>query len=568
MTRIPVHIAAIADAALTVAIGLALPLLFTIASWLISGGFQTTLFDVPFTIAAAVWALGLGGGVGFSISPETYPSLGIAEPFVFVVSIAPLAITALIAWMAWRAGDRLSDDDAPWAGIAASIAAFALAAWLSLTFATSTPFRIDVSGAVTVGTITWAVMLLIGVRVWEYLPWHNWLADRFDEVAELAIRAVRIAVALVVGTLGLATAFLLLALVTSMGRVIGLMESLQLGISGVIGIGLLQLLYLPTLIVWASAWMLGPGIELGEGSLANLGGTEAGPLPVVPLLGMLPEGSSPYLWAVIALPVVLAAVVSLIARSRIEGIDERVWWERLLPPVGGALIAAVTLAVFAHLSRGAIGPGRLTEFGPQPWWMLLVAFALFFVGGAIGAFLPLESVAVSSTESAESAGGPDSGDGAGTGRAATSNGADRTARSGRSPGSRRSTGVPGSDDAEGEAGSEPFTDGPDPRTQPHLIPFQRILGRVLGDRRDEHDDDDTDETDSDEDQYENGDAADGHDLDSVPLTDDEDTDTRWPRAKPASPYARARPRLELRDAVHRPDEPDIYADIDLNDDQR
>lgn len=483
MTRISSLIAAIADAALTVAIGLGLPLAITIASWLITGGFQTTEFEVPFTIAAAIWALGLGGGVGFSIGPETYPGLGIAEPFTFVVSVAPIAFTALIVWLGWRGGHRLSEEDAPWTGIAGSTAAFAVGSWLSLTFATADPMRVDVQGAVTVGTLTWFAALMVGSRFWEYLPWGNWVGDRLDDLAAIAARAVRIAAGLVVGIFALATALLLIALVTSMGRVIGLLELLQLDIASVIGIGLLQLAYLPTLIVWSAGWLLGPGIQLGSGSSATLGGTDAGPLPVVPLLGMLPENTSAYLWALLALPVVLAAVIALISRTRNAGIDNRLWWERLLPITFGAFIASVALAVLAQLSRGSLGPGRLTEFGPQPWWILLAAFGLFLCGGAIGAFLPLEPL----------------------------------------------------NEAEMSAGSESSVDEPDPKTQAHLVPFHNLLGRVLGDR----------------------------DHDEETAADQEPSGTAEPRS--SSPYARPPKRTELRDAVQRPDEPDIYADIDLDD---
>lgn len=502
MTRISALIAALADAALTVAIGLAVPLLVSVSSWLITGGFQTTAFEVPFTIAAAIWALGLGGGVGFSISPEAYPALGLSEPFTFVVSIAPLAFTAFVAWMGWRAGRRLRDEDAPWAGVLGSAVAFAVTAWLSLAFATADPMRIDVQGAVTVGTLTWGVMLLIGLRAWEYLPWERWLGESAEAIADIAARAVRIAAGLVTGVFGLASACLLIALLTGMGRVIGLMETLHLDTAGVIGVGLLQLAYLPTLIVWTAAWLLGPGIQLGEGSLATLGGTDAGPLPTVPLLGLLPEGSSTYLWALVALPVALAAVLALLTRARGEanrGVDERVWWQRLLPAAVGALLAAIALAVFAQLSRGSIGPGRLAEFGPQPWSVLLAAFGLFALGGAIGTFLPLESLDAGRREAAA--------------RDERDHRDDRDARDDQDPRPVRDT-----------PAARPSAAGRKEAAQPQRAAAAKPVAE--GDR--------------------------------------EDSATSWPD----SPYARPAKRTELRDAVQRPDEPDIYADLDLDEDQR
>ncbi|MGO1545063.1 MAG: cell division protein PerM [Gulosibacter sp.] len=567
MTRISSLIAAIADAALTVAIGLGVPLLATVASWLITGGFQTTHFELPFTTAAAIWALGLGGGVAFTIDPATYPGLGIAEPFSFVVSVAPLAVTAFIAWMGWRAGNRLADDDAPWSGMLGSTAAFAIVAWLSTAFATFEGVRIDVTGAVLVGTLTWLVMLAIGTRIWEYLPWQHWLGDRLDTITDTAIRAVRIATGLVAGVFALASLLLIVALVTSMGRVIGLMESLQLDIPGVIAVGAMQLAYLPTLLIWAASWVLGPGIQLGTGSAAGLGGVDAGPLPVLPLLGLIPESASPLWWGMIALPVLLAAVIALIARARNEDIDSQSWWERLLPPGLGALLAAVTLAVLAQLSRGSLGPGRLTEFGPQPGWVLLAALALFLVGGAVGAFLPLESVSGLEPATAEVDADEPHARKKQPGSESRFKRAQRAAAAG-SGGTQRA--------AEPEA--QDFDDAdPDPKTAPHLIHFHNVIGRILGESR--HDDEDDAEPDSQRDSKTAPNAAprsapnatvrDSEDAHPEEARPDPETPAKENAAerRPPSPYQRPVKRTELRDAVQRPDEPDIYADIDLDADR-
>ena len=154
----------------------------------------------------------------------------------------------------------------------------------------------------------------------------------------------------------------------------------------------MHLAYLPTLIVWAISWVLGPGVALGEGSLALAGGTEAGPLPTVPLFGLIPDNLSPFMWAIVALPVLVAALVTLFARMRSRRDDQPL--QRLITPMAGAFLAALTLALLAHLSRGALGPGRLIDFGPHPGWMLLAALGVFAVGGAIGAFLPLNTFVI------------------------------------------------------------------------------------------------------------------------------------------------------------------------------
>ncbi|NLT26407.1 MAG: hypothetical protein GXX90_07135 [Microbacteriaceae bacterium] len=408
MTRPAALLAIVADAVLCVVLGIGLPLLVATIGWLATAGWQTGPWSAGVDAASALWALGLGGGVGLTIEPEALPQLQLAQPFAFVVSIAPLGLTALVVAMGWRAGARVADDPLPWAGLGAGVLAFGAAAWASLQFAAAPGLRIDAPGALIAGVLTWAAALAIGARIHEHVPWPRLLGRRVDTVLEHVDRAVRLGIALVVGALGLGALLVLVTVLAGPGRVVGLMEALQLDVWGVIAVALVQLLYAPTLVVWATAWVLGPGVALGVGSLAHPGGTDAGPLPIVPLLGLVPESLPPLWWGVLALPVALAALLALALRGRDPDADAGEWWERLIAPLGGAAIAALVLGLLAHLSRGALGPGRLVDFGPHPGWVMLAALGLLGAGAVAGAWLPLEAVpllAASSRERDEDADG-------------------------------------------------------------------------------------------------------------------------------------------------------------------
>ncbi|WP_282827998.1 cell division protein PerM [Gulosibacter sediminis] len=406
MSRLATMFAALADTALAVVVGILTPLAVAAAGWLISGSFQTTPWEVPLAAAMALWTLGLTSAVGFTVHPEAFPSLQLAEPFGFVVSLAPLAITAYIAWFAWRTGRRIveADEDGPWLSLAVSAAAFIIGNQLALQLGGTDIARLEPGGVAAGGTLIWVVGLLAGARIWEFVPWTRLLGDRTDAILTAASRALRLALGFVVGLFALASALVLVGLVLNMGDIVGLTQLLQLDAWGNVSVGLTELLYLPTLLVWAIAWLLGAGVQFGAGTMANPGATDAGPLPILPLLGVVPEPHTTLLWSLLALPVLLAAVLTMWLRTTTKGADAGPWWQRLIVPASGAIVAALILTWLAYLSRGAVGPGRLTEFGPVPWLVLVYATALLLIGAVAGAYIPVPVLAADELESPEEPG--------------------------------------------------------------------------------------------------------------------------------------------------------------------
>lgn len=314
MSRLVSALAALADTALAVALSILVPLGIAAAGWLVSGGFGSTPWEVPLAAATTLWALGSLGAADVTVDPAAFPGLHLAEPFAFTLSLAPLGITAFLAWFAWRTGRRIRGGDPyGWLAVIVSAAAFPLCS-LAVAALTVNPI-VHVSSVLFGGSIVWTVGLLCGFAVWRTLPWQRILGRHLDPTMSIAAAAVRLALGMVVGMIGLGAVAVLAGLVAGLGRIVGLTQLLQLDGWGVASVGLVELLYLPTLVVWAAAWLLGAGVQLGAGSLATPGATDAGPLPILPLLGAVPEPNGPWLWVVVAAPVLLAAVLMLWLRA-------------------------------------------------------------------------------------------------------------------------------------------------------------------------------------------------------------------------------------------------------------
>jgi hypothetical protein len=159
---------------------------------------------------------------------------------------------------------------------------------------------------------------------------------------------------------------------------------------GAVGAGLLllaQLAYLPNAVIWAIAYMLGPGFAVGVGTVAAPSGSVLGPMPAFPLLAALPtgpHGSGPE-W--------LAAV--MLAVPYLAGIVAGVLTVRLAPasslesaPVRGFCCGVLTggaLGVGAAFAGGPLGDGRMTAVGPSPWQVATVASLEVGIAAAVAA---------------------------------------------------------------------------------------------------------------------------------------------------------------------------------------
>jgi hypothetical protein len=165
------------------------------------------------------------------------------------------------------------------------------------------------------------------------------------------------------------------------------------GFGDACGLLLLSLAMLPNAVLWATAFVLGPGFAAGTGTAVNVLAVRTGALPLFPLLGAVPRNGGhlyPYDLAFLAIPVAAGAVVALIVtRARHRRLGDRV---RALGAASAAAALAAGLA--ATLSGGPLAGGRMATLGPSGW--LTAAATLVLVGGtaAVVVLLPPSALAV------------------------------------------------------------------------------------------------------------------------------------------------------------------------------
>jgi hypothetical protein len=164
---------------------------------------------------------------------------------------------------------------------------------------------------------------------------------------------------------------------------------------GLIGSALLllaALAYLPNAVIWAIAYMLGPGFAFGVGTAVTPTGTVLGALPLFPMLAALPAGSlgprpaAPG-WAgpvLLAVPFLAGAFGGLLTvrTAPSPGIEAAPLWG-----FGSGVLSGAVLGVLAAFSGGPLGTGRLATTGPAGWQVALVAALELGIAAAITAGL-------------------------------------------------------------------------------------------------------------------------------------------------------------------------------------
>ncbi|HSP61239.1 MAG TPA: DUF6350 family protein [Ornithinimicrobium sp.] len=179
-------------------------------------------------------------------------------------------------------------------------------------------------------------------------------------------RAVAPAVEVLVGFTAVAFLMVLGLLLMRGDRVLTLYAALDAGWVGTVVLTLAQLLVLPNLMVWALAWLTGAGVHVGTVHVGWAGST-AGDLPLLPVLGALPEPGAlpPGLWAMAMVPLVAGGWLG----HRVAGAAPRLstWWSKAGTALVGAALVAVVALLLGWLSTGGLTPGLLGTVGVLPW---------------------------------------------------------------------------------------------------------------------------------------------------------------------------------------------------------
>ncbi len=190
------------------------------------------------------------------------------------------------------------------------------------------------------------------------------------------------------GTLGLVVASaVVLATATALGepRIAALEAGLRFDTGGVFVWSLLALAYLPNLLGWAVAWLLGAGFTVGTGSLVSLSTTELGMLPAVPVFGALPPVgvADQWMFAWLGLGVAAAAVAGVAAvRTGHTGP-----LGALAAGAAAGLVTGGAYLAWAASSRGGLGGLRLAALGPRMPEALILGVPILLFGSVLAAMV-------------------------------------------------------------------------------------------------------------------------------------------------------------------------------------
>jgi hypothetical protein len=393
------------EAVVVAAVGVAIPLIPLTILWVttIDSGVQ---WDVYYRAAADIWLLGHGVHFTVTLDPALAASLNLPSITApFLLSLAPTAFALITFLMAMRLGRRTVEAEVRIIGPTSAIVAFALVS-VAIAFSSLDSAVMPTLWRVfTLPTLIFIVGLVVGAR--GEMGRSGGRAENVKKRLTLWTRTLspqvrawfRASLVGGLGSVGILTtvaAFLTAVLfIARFPQVVALYEGLQAGAEGGAVVTLGQLAFLPSIVFWVVSWLSGAGFALGRGSWISPAGADIGPLPSLPIFGLVPEGqvAGGYLWLVV--PVVATFVAARLVRSRLVAnvyAQERGRW-MLATAVGMAVVAGLVALVLSIATSGSVGPGRMSDFGPTPWVTTVWVLGGTFVVALIGLLTPGRSAA-------------------------------------------------------------------------------------------------------------------------------------------------------------------------------
>ncbi len=378
------------QALIIAAIGVGITIAPLTLTWLIEGDGSTSWLVA---LQVAVFTFLLATGVPLQVSEGKLLGLEFPE---FIITTMPLGLTLLMALMVIRVGYRLSAASSiwpAWVGGAVSFGLIGLGASALVN-----------NEAVLVGE--WEPLLIPAVFFGGLLIISSTFASRYEmfegangaEAKERvwirtnllaiysrlhwSIRTVlspasRVGLG-VVAVMGAVSAFMLaLALGFGWIEVVRLYEGLRVSVLGGVMVTLGQLALLPNLIVYAMAWLAGPGFSIGIGSSVSPFASALGPMPAFPIFAALPTGGFDRGILFILIPVLASFIGTLLIRRYVDQIRFE-YATRLTASIAlagtTAVIASASAMLLAAFASGSLGPGRFEQVGVNVLQFGLVLF--------------------------------------------------------------------------------------------------------------------------------------------------------------------------------------------------
>lgn len=357
--------AAIATVAWNLAVVIAPLLLTVIGAWWITG--RQADVDTVIATVGTIWVAGHAVPVTIGAIP---------------VSMTPLLLTLVLVWRLSRAGAHtmraIGGRDSPAVrAVTLAVSLLYLAVFSGVVaYASQEPYDINIvtalliAGPVTVISVAWGAATESGGIRRRWNRASLWLR-RGLRTGALASAALVACGAILAGVS-----------VAINGGAVG--ESLRGYDNGEWAVGLLCLLFLPNIAIWAATYIIGPGFAVGQDTVVQITEVTLNPLPPLPWFAALPsEPLHTYGSAILGVPLMIGVVLGIVLTYRSPDL-------RLPRVITAALVAALTVGlVFAGLSwasSGSAGSALLSDFGPRPWQVagiLAAQMAIAFLASAL-----------------------------------------------------------------------------------------------------------------------------------------------------------------------------------------
>ncbi|MGB7817834.1 MAG: DUF6350 family protein [Ornithinibacter sp.] len=312
------------------------------------------------------------------------------------ISVVPLLGLALLVVVA-RFGAReamvdVSTDGEHWRGLLPGPLAAALGSWwggYAVVVAAATWLAIAGPFGLSPPSLLLPVVLVPGAGLaWALRP----VVSGDPDVLGARLGRVRVPDAFRRGLRpGLAGAGVLLAVgvlivlglvALSWGEVSAVHAALGAGGVGSAVLLVAQLGAVPNLALWAVSFLAGPGFHVVDGGSTTWSGSTSGLLPMVPVLGALPEPAT-YPWFTALSAVVIVGVGAWVGKRSLDTVARL---SRLRTKAGVAsaacLVGALVLGALDALAGGSLGQFRLASVG-APTLLLTGSVFLEMLLGAL-----------------------------------------------------------------------------------------------------------------------------------------------------------------------------------------
>ncbi|WP_303338912.1 DUF6350 family protein [Rothia sp. (in: high G+C Gram-positive bacteria)] len=190
-----------------------------------------------------------------------------------------------------------------------------------------------------------------------------------------------------------------IAITTHWAQIVTVYQELNAGPVGDSALSVLQLGFIPNMVIYAMSWSTGAGFFFGTGTHVGLESTVMGSVPMLPITAAIPASLGP--WGYTGLLASVGAGVCAgiwFLREGEDHLEEWLWVKTRMRfisyPVAalgtGLLVGALSAVVMAALgwaASGSLGLGHFTQIGVGPADFALGAFVTLGAGTALGNML-------------------------------------------------------------------------------------------------------------------------------------------------------------------------------------